>query len=80
MIEIKDRNSNCERFRDIFHFELKEVSELEVYQWKPFIALDIIKFEEKMKERGYNESKESLHKYIKENYWKGTDVFIRSLL
>ena len=60
MIEIKDRNENCERFRDIFHFELKDVAEIEIVQDKEYpqyqktmISLNILKFEKKMKEQGY---------------------------
>lgn len=80
MIEIKERNSYCERFRDVFHFELKDVSEIDVYQWKTLISLDVVKFEEKMKERWYDENKESLKDYVVENYWEDTSNFIFEII
>ena len=85
MIEIKERNSNCERFRDIFHFELKDVAEIEIvpdkeyqqYQ-KTMINLNIFKFEKKMKERGYK--KWSINEYVENEYWKEASVLIDKLL
>ena len=85
MIEIKDRNSNCERFRDIFHFELKDVSEIEFvadkeypqYQ-KTMISLNILKFEKKMKEKWYKDG--SLKEFVESKYWKEADVLIDKLL
>ena len=78
MIEIKDRNDNCEKFRDMFHFELKDVSEIAVYQWKILISLDIFKFEDKMKEKGYKDG--SLKEFVESKYWKEVSVLIGKLL
>ena len=78
MIEIKDRNDNCEKFRDMFHIELKDVSEIGVYQWKILISLDIFKFEEKMREKWYKDG--SLKEFVESKYWKEASVLIDKLL
>ena len=78
MIEIKNWNDNCEKFRDMFHIELKDVSEIAVYQWKILISLDIFKFEDKMKEKGYKDG--SLKEFVESKYWKEASVLIDKLL
>ena len=78
MIETKNWNDNCEKFREIFHFELKEVSEIGVYQWKILISLDIFKFEDKMKEKWYKDG--SLKEFVESKYWKEASVLIDKLL
>lgn len=78
MIEIKNWNDNCEKFRDMFHIELKDVSEIGVYQWKILISLDIFKFEEKMREKWYKDG--SLKEFVESKYWKEASVLIDKLL
>ena len=78
MIEIKDWNDNCEKFREMFHFELKDVSEIAVYQWKILISLDIFKFEDKMREKWYKDG--SLKEFVESKYWKEASVLIDKLL
>lgn len=78
MIETKNWNDNCEKFRDMFHFELKDVSEIGVYQWKILISLDIFKFEDKMREKWYKEG--SLKEFVESKYWKEASVLIDKLL
>jgi hypothetical protein len=79
MIETKNWNDNCEKFREMFHFELKDVSEIAVYQWKILISLDIFKFEERMKKKWYKEDK-SLKDFVKETYWEEANILIDKLL
>ena len=78
MIETKNWNDNCEKFRDMFHFELKDVSEIGVYQWKILISLDIFKFEDKMREKWYKDG--SLKEFVESKYWKEASVLIDKLL
>lgn len=83
MIEIKDRDKYCNQFIDAFHFQLNWCAEvIPISQWKllkTLIGLNIFKFEEKMKEKGYKDDK-SLHKFVKETYWDEADLLIRKLL
>ena len=82
MIEIKNWNDNCEKFRDMFHIELKEVSEvMPISQWKELktlIGLNIFKFEEKMREKWYKDG--SLKEFVESKYWKEASVLIDKLL
>lgn len=79
MITIKERIEASEKFQNIFHFNIKDVSDVWRYKWQTFINIDVLKFEEMMKEKWYKDDK-SLHQFVKETYWDEADSLIRKLL
>jgi hypothetical protein len=82
MIEIKDRDKYCNQFIDTFHFQLNWCAEvMPISQWKELktlIGLNIFKFEERMREKGYKDG--SLKEYVESKYWKEASVLIDKLL
>ena len=82
MIEIKDRDEYCNQFLDTFHFQLNWCAEvMPISQWKELktlIGLNIFKFEDKMREKGYKDG--SLKEFVESKYWKEASVLIDKLL
>ena len=79
MINIKDYITFSERFSKVFHFEFKEVADLVIWKNGVLLGLDVIKYEEKMKEYWYKEDK-SLKDFTSERFWETANIVIDKLL
>lgn len=79
MINIKDYITFSERFSKVFHFEFKEVADLVIWKNGVLLGLDVIKYEEKMKEYWYKDDK-SLKDFTAERFGETATNLINEIL
>lgn len=78
MITIKEWQGACEKFRNIFHKELKDYMEVYVVKKETILSFDLFTFEKFLKEKGYKEW--SMADFIKDQYGEEAKDFISTML